>query len=171
MSDLRSKIIRLAHVSPELRPHLLPLLKEGGRQKKPRKTFSMRTTADGFVLKDKVSGKSTTHKVNPYWLKSLRGGYMGARDMDDVGVLEGLLQKLDKGIKAFKKPLSQQMHVPKGHPDAWMSDLSGSGGSLNWSAFEQETGLDTRGLSSVKGIHRFRANLQAYIDDLKQRKP
>lgn len=26
MSDLRSKIIRLAHANPELRPHLLPIL-------------------------------------------------------------------------------------------------------------------------------------------------
>ena len=29
MSTLRSKVIRLAHENPELRPHLLPLLKEG----------------------------------------------------------------------------------------------------------------------------------------------
>jgi hypothetical protein len=28
MSTLRSKVIRLAHENPELRPHLLPLLKE-----------------------------------------------------------------------------------------------------------------------------------------------
>jgi len=28
MTDLRSKVIRLAHQNPELRPHLLPLLKE-----------------------------------------------------------------------------------------------------------------------------------------------
>ena len=30
MSDLRSKIIRLAHAKPELRKHLLPLVKEAG---------------------------------------------------------------------------------------------------------------------------------------------
>jgi hypothetical protein len=30
MSDLRSKVIRLAHANPALRPHLLPLLKEAG---------------------------------------------------------------------------------------------------------------------------------------------
>ena len=28
MSDLRSKLIRLAHINPEIQPHLLPLLKE-----------------------------------------------------------------------------------------------------------------------------------------------
>lgn len=28
MSDLRKKVIRLAHLNPALRPHLLPLLKE-----------------------------------------------------------------------------------------------------------------------------------------------
>jgi hypothetical protein len=31
MSDLRSKIIRLAHQQPALRPHLLPLLKEAAK--------------------------------------------------------------------------------------------------------------------------------------------
>jgi len=33
MSELRKRVIRLAHSQPELRPHLLPLLKEaqGGR--------------------------------------------------------------------------------------------------------------------------------------------
>jgi hypothetical protein len=32
MSSLRSKVIRLAHANPELRPHLLPLLKEAGEE-------------------------------------------------------------------------------------------------------------------------------------------
>lgn len=31
MSDLRSKVIRLAHQNPELRPHLMPLLKEAAK--------------------------------------------------------------------------------------------------------------------------------------------
>ena len=30
MTDLRSKLIRLAHQNPELRPHILPLLKTAG---------------------------------------------------------------------------------------------------------------------------------------------
>lgn len=34
-STLRSKVIRLAHANPELRPHLLPLLKEAGCEKLP----------------------------------------------------------------------------------------------------------------------------------------
>jgi hypothetical protein len=32
MSDLRSKVIRLAHTKPELRPHLLPLLTGQSKQ-------------------------------------------------------------------------------------------------------------------------------------------
>lgn len=36
MSDLRSKVIRLAHQNPELRPHLLPLLKEARQIGEPR---------------------------------------------------------------------------------------------------------------------------------------
>jgi hypothetical protein len=31
--ELRAKVIRLAHARPELRPHLLPLLKSASRQK------------------------------------------------------------------------------------------------------------------------------------------
>lgn len=31
MSDLRSRLIRLAHTNPELRPHLLPLVADVGR--------------------------------------------------------------------------------------------------------------------------------------------
>jgi hypothetical protein len=33
MDDLRKAVIRLAHENPELRPHLLPLLKQGARRK------------------------------------------------------------------------------------------------------------------------------------------
>ena len=35
MSSLRSSIIRLAHANPELRPFLIPLLKEAGCEKLP----------------------------------------------------------------------------------------------------------------------------------------
>lgn len=32
MTSLRSKVIRLAHAKPELRPHLLPLLKQSAEE-------------------------------------------------------------------------------------------------------------------------------------------
>ena len=35
MSTLRSKVIRLAHQNPDLRPHLLPLLVKTGAEKTP----------------------------------------------------------------------------------------------------------------------------------------
>jgi hypothetical protein len=41
MSDLRNKIIRLAHANPELRPHLLPLLKEGTQEKSALREMSL----------------------------------------------------------------------------------------------------------------------------------
>lgn len=34
-NSLRSKVIRLAHTNPDLRPHLLPLLKEAAKDKVP----------------------------------------------------------------------------------------------------------------------------------------
>lgn len=45
--DLRSKLVRLAHEKPELRPHLLPLLKEGSEGK----TATM-TTALALPIKE-----------------------------------------------------------------------------------------------------------------------
>ena len=35
MPSLRSELIRLAHANPELRPHLLPLLKQGAGYRPP----------------------------------------------------------------------------------------------------------------------------------------
>lgn len=37
MSDLRNKLIRLAHEKPELRKHLLPLIKQSSFKKKNKK--------------------------------------------------------------------------------------------------------------------------------------
>lgn len=37
MSDLRNKLIRLAHEKPELRKHLLPLIKQSNFKKKNKK--------------------------------------------------------------------------------------------------------------------------------------
>ena len=39
MSDLRNKLIRLAHEKPELRGYLLPLLKEASRNEQKIKSF------------------------------------------------------------------------------------------------------------------------------------
>lgn len=41
MSNLRNKIIRLAHENPELRPHLLPLLRESSQDKAALREMSL----------------------------------------------------------------------------------------------------------------------------------
>ena len=51
---LRSKIIRLAHMNPELRPHLLPLLKEAAR-----------VPSDKDVLRTYPKGSTITLYHNP----------------------------------------------------------------------------------------------------------
>lgn len=48
MRDLRSKIIRLAHQQPDLRPHLLPLLKSAALPNGTVQTFLM-------VLRSKIT--------------------------------------------------------------------------------------------------------------------
>jgi hypothetical protein len=53
-NTLRSKVIRLAHQNPELRPHLLPLLKEGA-EKYPKYKFYVVHKKTGLV----VAGNST----------------------------------------------------------------------------------------------------------------
>jgi len=45
--NLRSKLIRLAHENPEMRPHLLPILK---REKKAANTFGLLREATKYVL-------------------------------------------------------------------------------------------------------------------------
>lgn len=74
MADLRSKLIRLAHARPELRPHLLPLLREDGvvspvLGRAASQQVSLTTQvhavvkADGFSLKGKKLAFSGTAKI------------------------------------------------------------------------------------------------------------
>lgn len=70
MSDLRSKIIRLAHQNPALRPHLLPLLKEAAspadRKKKIMAIFKrFKGVGDGMVSggKHKIMIAPEDHEI------------------------------------------------------------------------------------------------------------
>lgn len=74
MADLRSKLIRLAHANPELRRHLLPLLREElvespelGRTAYQQVSLTTEVhavvKADGFSLKGKKLAFSGTAKV------------------------------------------------------------------------------------------------------------
>jgi len=69
MSDqaLRSSLIRLAHANPELRPHLLPLLKEAGCEKLPEggmRDNCEEKKAEGEENKKKASLKTASHSAN-----------------------------------------------------------------------------------------------------------
>ena len=64
MSDLRRRLVRLAHSKPELRPHLLPLLKQAGKYGKgvviataSKATLHTPAGGDRFDLRIDVTGK------------------------------------------------------------------------------------------------------------------
>jgi hypothetical protein len=59
-SNLRSKIIRLAHQNPELRPHLLHLLKDAGCEKLPE--GGMRENCEKKVEEGKDKNKNKNKK-------------------------------------------------------------------------------------------------------------
>tara|TARA_B100000674_G_C37347072_1_gene692389 strand:- start:52 stop:420 length:369 start_codon:yes stop_codon:yes gene_type:complete len=77
MNSLRNKVIRLAHSKPELREHLLPLLKKQADLKLSAK--------DKKVLKDFVSGKEGSSKKLTAKKKGkdliLEGNWMGGSNM------------------------------------------------------------------------------------------
>lgn len=59
--DLRTKVIRLAHANPELRPHLLPLLKSAGdvipfAGRAPRNPHTVTLAGDKYVLSTHSGG-------------------------------------------------------------------------------------------------------------------
>jgi len=66
MSDLRSRLIRLAHAKPELRPDLLPLLKQGAKQLPPfeKLTPAQREKATEYMKEDPFF-KRTLPKSGP----------------------------------------------------------------------------------------------------------
>lgn len=50
MSDLRKNLIRLAHANPEMRQHVLPLLKEAAAEKKARMVSIKATSVEEAIL-------------------------------------------------------------------------------------------------------------------------
>lgn len=94
-ASLRTQIIRLAHEKPELRTHLLPLLKEGGTE--PDLTGEMKSLTE-------------------YLAKSLRKFNPGYIDFGHIGMTDGYMFHLDipfndhqKSIKLFLGLLKKQV--------------------------------------------------------------
>jgi len=98
MSDLRSRIVRLAHARPELRPHLLPLV-EGSKQ-----------AASGV----------------PSVAVDLLVGYLRALKLESAGVELGLLDVVRPGLRANKSLIDVALFNPDG-TSPWVIAFSLSG--------------------------------------------
>jgi len=58
MYDLRKSIIRLAHMNPDMRPHLIPLLKEG----KPVTAAGPMTERELMQMERELNDIESTHE-------------------------------------------------------------------------------------------------------------
>lgn len=67
MSDLRNKVIRLAHAKPELRKHLLPLLKEAS-------SLADMLSDEDFIFTIHLAMARKIPRREPKWVKNLPGG-------------------------------------------------------------------------------------------------
>jgi len=95
MNTLRSRVIHLAHENPNLRPHLLPLLKEAGCEKLPE--GGMRDNCE----KKKEEGK-----------ESDKGSDKKAAENDPV------LIQMEKDLKAAQKSVTKAVAMLKKAPAA-----------------------------------------------------
>lgn len=87
MSDLRSKVIRLAHQNPELRPHLLPLLQDG------------RTAADHLAALVQPKGYGDPMYEGNAMAVPLTWGVTKTMDPHDVSkFIEPLFEKANNGV-------------------------------------------------------------------------
>ncbi len=104
MSSLRSKVIRLAHANPELRPHLLPLLKDAGEDG----VTSGRTWGDSKLIGGgKGNPKAPADDKNPpYNKRNLGPG--GCNKEDDDG--ECYKQRLEYNKKYREEVCRKEKH-------------------------------------------------------------
>ena len=134
MSDLRNEIIRLAHSKPELREHLLPLLKEGGSHDLHTSwryvtTESEKALAKSYagLLKNMAGFMKTRGILGLDLQKSSLGRYFSGSDgirMEGTLYFEDLQYKHSKGFEE---------HL-RGHQELsdWLEDNMGIYGSLQY---------------------------------------
>ena len=110
MSELRSKLIRLAYQRPELRDRLLPLLKEAGSQKpdKPKPGDVWQTENGKFrAVGPKGETKSfnkrddAEHYANPDTVKGMKEQHSLA-DEDVEDVLGEVARRLERAVSPKK---------------------------------------------------------------------
>ena len=86
MSDLRSKVIRLAHAKPELRSHLLPLLKEAAVEYAPTAYWMRRRGKIILVFNPEydAQGEPIVERSDVRFAKNLAENIANALSMDGV---------------------------------------------------------------------------------------
>lgn len=65
MSDLRSKLIRLAHANPDLRSEILPLLKEAALSDAAHKAGDSFMDVDAAIMKAERVSVAAIQKLSP----------------------------------------------------------------------------------------------------------
>lgn len=158
-NSLRSRVIRVAASNPDLRPYLLPLLKEA----KGRRPFSMKVdkARNRIILKN---DNRTEHF--PLSTGTLKRLVFNSRYYTDLALMRKVLAKLDKGLKALDKGVPYKRSVPAGHDDAWIGDGMVGKNVPDEKAFTQITGLPVDWRTPPEHYKRFKENLAAYIKGL-----
>lgn len=121
MSNLRSKLIRLAHANPELRAQILPLLKEASFvDGKPHCDMAKdcekpvtHIDKDGYIYCEKhaaqrKSGGVPTRKLKPAEIKKLEQGqtankYAGCEKLPEGGMRDNCEAKVEEGKESAAK--------------------------------------------------------------------
>lgn len=117
MSDLRSKVIRLAHSNPELRGELLPLLSEETSKSASDPDFDLRTFQKSIIKElgnfHKMNGKQRKHWKDTY--ASLLTLYNITFDKEHKAVIEDMLGDLKSvllsKLNADKKNLEDDISL------------------------------------------------------------
>lgn len=123
MSNLRNKVIRLAHQNPNLRQHLLPLIKEASSMADVRKVF------EGLVLA-KIDGVLQNHKGGQESLGDyLKSNLKGVNLWGSVTRASESEPKIEAYLKAnFKRNMKALAQALKGNNSAqWQMSFAQSG--------------------------------------------
>lgn len=107
MSNLRNKVIRLAHSNPELRSHLLPLLKEANE----KRISDALDKVDWSEIKEDIVNGSMSKKDISQWVATQKGIDPLFIQMDKEHVTK-LVKTLEDALKGDKIDVWKK-HFPK----------------------------------------------------------
>lgn len=122
MSDLRSKVIRLAHARPDLRPALLPLLKESATRVAGKPHEWLLNNPEANRLFNAILGEARKVDWEPYMeraaVKILEGDYKpsGERKVESVETIPSVWNPQHDGIDGVPGNWIQDMYANKRNP-------------------------------------------------------